>query len=56
MGNNTTLILSFIYNTLIASGAVLQVAYDLSKGQGKKLMPYRIKDVFLGPGFTNDEA
>jgi len=40
----------------VSCGAALQVSYELGKSRGEETKPYRIEDVFWGPGFTNEEA
>ena len=40
----------------LSSGAALEICYQEMLKQGERLLPYRVEEVFLGPGFTDEDA
>lgn len=51
---------TFVYPNMtdggLSSGAALEIGYQEMLKRGEKLMPYRLEEVFLGPGFTDEDA
>jgi carbamoyltransferase len=40
----------------LSSGAALEICYQEMLKQGERLPPYRVEEVFFGPGFTDEDA
>ena len=40
----------------LSSGAALEIDYQQMLKRGERLLPYRLEEVFLGPGFSDEDA
>jgi len=54
-GVRETFVFPAMTDSGVASGAALEVCHRLLRGEGRSVTAYRLKDVHLGPSYTNEE-